>query len=99
MNRETIERLLARIMSYRLRASVTTAELEDLARDAGRAQDKNGNWISEHMTDSSPLVIPTSPPDLNRYTADVILFQLEEDLYDIEDLLNYFEENDNDQIN
>lgn len=100
MNREEIAELKARIVSYQvLRPTVTATELIALARDVGRVQDRNGNWMSTSIFTHLPIVIPTDPSDLNTLVVTEILLSLEDDVYAIEELLDSCEENDNDRIN
>ena len=100
MDREKILELKARIVSYRmLRPSVTSAELIALARDVGRVQDGNGNWVSTSIFTHPPIIIPVNPSDLNRYVVSEILLYLEDDVYAMDELLDSREENYNDLIN
>lgn len=62
--------------------------MEAIARSLGRKQHDRGKeptWINEVFPDLRPVSIPHHASDLNRFTAQSILDQLEQDLKRLEE--------------
>ncbi len=67
---------------------IKCTEMERLAKKLGRTRINRGKeptWENLNFKTLRPLSIPHHPGDLNPYTADSILDQLEEDLEKIEE--------------
>jgi hypothetical protein len=83
-----IERLRADIQALRRVGGVRSSDLQSIARRLGRSlspRGKHPTWVSHILPTAPPLSIPDhGGRDLNRFTAQVILDQLEEDLNALE---------------
>jgi hypothetical protein len=92
MNRKKIGRLRKRIQDLRRKGGVRAAELETVAKSAGRRRHKRGReptWVSRLLPTARPIAITSHPGDLNRHTAKAILDQLEADLDALEEVINW----------
>lgn len=84
MNREKLDKIRKRVEELRNKGGIGYSELESLARSLDRVPSKRGKhqtWISQIFPDLRPLSIPRhGSKDLNKYTANSILNQLELDI-------------------
>ena len=92
MNREKLDKLRKRVEEFRKKGGIGTSELESLARSLGRVlskkRGKEPTWVNQRFTDLRPLSIPRhGSKDLNKYTANSILDQLEFDIDKFEKLI------------
>ncbi len=91
MNREKLDKLRKRVEEFRKKGGIGSSELETLARALGRVPSKRGKeptWVNLTFPDLRPLSIPRhGSKDLNKYTANSILDQLELDIDKFEELI------------
>jgi hypothetical protein len=91
MDREKLDKIRRRIEELRKRGGIGYSELESLARALGRVPSKRGKhqtWVNQTFDDLRPLSIPRhGSKDLNKYTANDILDQLELDIDKFEELI------------
>jgi len=89
MDKGRLEKLRIRVEELRGRGGIKSAELESLAKALGRVPIKRGKeptWVNPTFSDLRPLSIPRhGSKELNRYTANAILDQLELDIEKIKD--------------
>jgi hypothetical protein len=81
MTLKKLRKLLKRIAQLR-GSSVKPRKLESLAKALGRTRAKRGSeptWVSTPFPDLRPLSIPHHSKEVNRFTAESILDQLEGD--------------------
>jgi hypothetical protein len=81
-----LNKLRQRIDLLRRRGGIKPGELEGLAKALGRRRESRGKeptWVTDRA-DTRPITIPHHTPDLNRFTAQHILDQLEADIDQIE---------------
>ena len=89
MNKNKIEKLRKKTDALRLKGGIRPAELESLAKACGRIRKKRGSeptWINQDLPQLRPLSIPHHK-ELNRFTAQSILDQIEIDLDALEEAL------------
>ena len=82
MNLEKIAKLKGKIDQIRKKGGIKPSELESLAKACGRVLHKRGKeptWINPDIQKIRPLSIPHHG-ELNKFTAQSILDQLELDL-------------------
>lgn len=91
MDREKLDKLRKRVEELRKKGGIGYSELESLARALGRVSSKRGKhqtWVNQIFDDLRPLSIPRhGSKDLNKYTANDILDQLELDIDKFEELI------------
>lgn len=91
MNRAKLEKLRKRVEELRNQGGIGSAELESLARALGRVPFKRGKeptWVNRTFTDLRPLSIPRhGSKDVNKFTANKILDELELDIEKFEEFL------------
>ena len=91
MNREKLDKLRKLVEGLRNKGGIGYSELESLARALGRVPSKRGKhqtWVNQTFTDLYPLTIPRhGSKDLNKYTANSILDQLELDIEKFKELI------------
>ena len=91
MNREKLDKIRKLVEGLRNKGGIGYSELESLARALGRVPSKRGKhqtWVNQTFDDLRPLSIPRhGSKDLNKYTANNILDQLELDLDKFEELI------------
>lgn len=84
MNRRKLRGLKSDLASLQSRGGVRPRELEDFARSLGRKLYDRGShptWVSTIFSDLPPVSIPNhGGRDLNRFTKNGILDQLEADI-------------------
>ena len=71
-------------------SNLRNQELVSLAEALGRTRSKRGNeptYISRLLPQSKPISIPNHPGSLNKRTADNILDALEQDIFNLEEML------------
>jgi hypothetical protein len=88
MNAKKIAELRKKIDRLRQKGGIKSSELETLAKRFGKVRHKRGsepNWVDEEHPNLRPLSIPHHGKELNRFTAQSILDQLESDLDALED--------------
>lgn len=81
-----VAKLREKIDELRRRGGIRPSELESLAKACGRIRHKRGrepNWVNQDYRQLRPLSIPRHR-ELNKFTAQSILDQLEIDLDTIE---------------
>lgn len=91
MDRGRLNKLRIRVEELRKKGGIGSSELESLAKALGRVQNKRGKeptWVNQTFPDLRPLRIPRhGSKDLNKYTANAILDQLELDIDKFEELI------------
>jgi hypothetical protein len=93
MNKKKISKLLKKLESLRRRkGNVTEREIVQFANSCGRKRRAGGmgkepTYISEHLPFNRPLSIPSHPGNISTGTAGNILSILEQDLFEIEEML------------
>lgn len=84
MNKKKLAKIRGELSACRKRGGIKPDELERLAKELGRSRFKRGKeptWISETFPYLRPLSIPHhGMSDLNRFTAQTIIDQLESDV-------------------
>ncbi len=90
MNPTTLKRLRRLLEKYRRQSKgdIASNKLEQLAESLGRrrvSRGKHPTFESVLLPNSRPLTIPHHSKKLNRYVADDILMQLEEDIDRLEE--------------
>lgn len=89
MKPKNIAKLKAKILLLREKRGIKSSELESLASALGKVRHKRGKeptWVDLEHPKLNPLSIPHHSKELNRFTAQAILDQLENDLEIIESL-------------
>lgn len=77
-------------------ANIRAQELINLAEALGRERSNRGKeptFISLLLPDSNPISIPNHPGSLSRFTAGNILDALEQDIFNLEEMLESNGEN------
>ena len=92
MNAKQLKRARRKLETLRRRsANLRSHELCSYAKALGRSRDtkrgKEPTYISEFLPFSRPISIPDHPGALNRFTAENILDQLEQDIFILEEML------------
>ena len=91
MDREKLDKLRKRVEELRKKGGIGYSELESLARALGRVPSKRGKhqtWVNQTFDDLRPLSIPRhGSKDLNKYTTNDILDQLELDIDKFEEII------------
>jgi hypothetical protein len=90
MDIRKLNRIRDRLNSFRGKGGIRPRKLEALARALGRSRVKRGKeptWENKEIAGLRPLTIPHHSTELNKYTADSILDQLEGDIERIEEEL------------
>jgi hypothetical protein len=92
MDREKLDKLRKRIEEFRKKGGIGSSEIESLARGLGRVlskkRGKEPTWVNQVFRDLRPLSIPRhGSKDLNKFTANSILDQLELDIEKFEILI------------
>ena len=91
MKRQKLDKLRKQVEELRQKGGIGSSELESLAEALGRVRSKRGKhltWINKAIPDLPPLSIPHhGSKDLNKYTANSILDQLEFDIDKFEKLI------------
>ncbi len=90
MDIRKLDRIRARLSSFRGKGGIKPRKLEALAKALGRTRGKRGKeptWVNKDVPELSPLSIPHHSGDLNKITASSILDQLEGDIEKIEEIL------------
>lgn len=81
MNRRRLEKLRRRAEELRKKGGIGSSELESLAEALGYVQSKRGKhltWVNQDIPNLPPLSIhPHGSSDLNKFTKNAILDQLE----------------------
>jgi hypothetical protein len=83
MNSRRLAKLQRQLDSLRGQGGVNRRDVESLARALGRRRVQRGKeptWDSVVFPESRSVTIPSHSGDLNRFTKDSILDQLEEDI-------------------
>jgi hypothetical protein len=89
MSTSKVARLRKEFTTLRRKGGVKTHEIEALAAALGRIRHQRGKeptWINPDFPRLRPVSIPHHSKDLNRFTAQSILDQLEPDLEALEEL-------------
>jgi HicA toxin of bacterial toxin-antitoxin, len=91
MNSAKLKKIRKQVEELRKKGGIRFSELESLAKALGRVPSKRGKhrtWINQVFPDLRPLSIhPHGSKDLNKYTANSILDQLELDIDKFEELI------------
>lgn len=91
MNKVKLRRLKKKLEKLRTRpANIKPEELINLAEALGRERSNRGKeptYISALLPYRTPLSIPNHPGSLNKFTAGSILDTLEQDIFDLEEML------------
>lgn len=90
MTKEKLEKFRQRIEGLRKSGGVKSSEVEAVAKALGRIRSQRGKeptWISQVFSDLRPVSIPCHSSDLNRFTKNNILDQLEIDLDRYQEIL------------
>ena len=88
MDAKQIAELRRKISRLRRKGGIKSSELESLAKRFGRVRHKRGSeptWVDNEHPNLRPLAIPHHGKELNRFTAQNILNQLESDLDALEE--------------
>jgi len=84
MNRAKLDKIRCRVNELRNKGGIKSSDLEALAKAVGRVlidRGKHPTWVNENFPGLRPLSIPRhGSKDLNKFTANFILDQLELDL-------------------
>lgn len=91
MNRAKLDKLRSWAEELRQKGGINSSELESLAKAIGRVlsdRGKHPTWINEKFPELYPLSIPRhGSKDLNKFTKNSILDQLESDLEKLEEIV------------
>jgi len=89
VDKKKLEKIKKKIAALRLRSNnIRSIELIKLAKSLGRKIVNRGhepNYISVFLPRSRPISIPNHHGAMARFTAENILDQLEQDIFDIEE--------------
>jgi hypothetical protein len=92
MDEVKLKRLKRKLEGMRQRvANLRSRELIGLAEALGRTRSNRGKeptYVSSLLPNSKPISIPDHPGSLNKYTAGNILDSLEQDIFNLEELLD-----------
>jgi hypothetical protein len=98
VNRRKLERIEGKIDALRSRGGVNASELWPILTALGRSQ-KGKLWRSEAFPQFYPITVHDHPRDLNRYTKDGILDDMEKDVRAWESSMDAIGEGDGDDGN
>ena len=91
MNKKKLKKIKKAIDDLRLKPNnIRSKELRRIAKSLGRRLFDRGhepNFLSDLLPRSRPISIPNHPGAMARYTAENILDQLEQDIFDLEEIL------------
>lgn len=83
MHHKKLRKIRRSIDQLRRKGGVKPREVEAIARSLGRKPNPRGpevNWVNQLLPSSFPISIPHHGEDLNKFTKNNILNQLEEDV-------------------
>lgn len=91
MNKKKLKKAKQTLAALRARPNnIRSTELQRLAKSLGRRLFDRGhepNYLSDLLPKSRPISIPNHPGAMARFTAENILDQLEQDIFDLEELI------------
>jgi len=91
MDKKKLKKIQKTLNALRLKPNnIRSNELIKLAKSLGRGLFNRGhepNYLSELLPKSRPISIPNHPGAMARFTAENILDQLEQDIFDLEESL------------
>lgn len=91
MDRKKLKKIKKSIKDLRLKSNnIRSNELIKLAKSLGRRLFNRGhepNYLSDLLPRSRPISIPNHPGSMARFTAENILDQLEQDVFELEENL------------
>lgn len=91
MDRKKLRRIKQTLKNLRSRPNnIRSKELRNFAKQLGRRRFNRGhepNFLSDLLPKSRPISIPDHPGSMARFTAENILDQLEQDIFELEEML------------
>lgn len=90
MNRKKLRKVMEAMETLRRKVGIKSSELEAAARSVGRTlhgRGKEPTWVNLRFPDLRPISIPHHSKELNRFTANNIINQLEEDIVRHEEII------------
>ncbi|MBF0551070.1 MAG: hypothetical protein HQK60_11095 [Deltaproteobacteria bacterium] len=91
MDKQKLHKITKKLAALRSKPNnIRSIELQRLAKSLGRRLFDRGhepNYLSDLLPSRRPISIPNHPGPMARFTAENILDQLEQDIFDLEEIL------------